>query len=77
MTNFRALTDAELRERFSALIRKKYPYQPDKKRKERVVRLSPDEETELWECAIEENRRESIRIQQRWKPKQLELWGVK
>lgn len=73
--NLRTLTDIALAARFSELIRKKYPYQPHKTRRERVVRLSPDEERELWECAHETIRRESLRLWKLAAPKQLTLFN--
>lgn len=68
------MTDAALNARFSALIRKKHPYQPDRTRKERVVKLSKAEERELWECALEITRREAVAIRRKYPPKQLTLF---
>ena len=68
------MDDDALKSRFSALIRKKYPPQTGHARKERVVRLLPEEERELWECAVEINRRDAIRIQRQYPPKQLTLF---
>lgn len=53
--------------RLTALIRKKYPYQHQPAtRKERVVRLSPDEERELFDLARESSARDVRRAIERW-----------
>ena len=70
------MDDAALKARFSELIRKKHPYQPDRTRKERVVKLTAAEERELWECALEINRRDAIRICRKYPPKQMTLFEV-
>lgn len=65
MNDAATMTDAALEAREEELIRKKYPYSPDRKKKMRG-KLTRAEELELFNLARETCRRECSRFEKKW-----------